>query len=191
MREFQMLQQNIQMEESKCRTMEEKVRRNAIKENKEREKEDLRKITTEHKGPTISNKQLIFCENFSIGKTAVESARIAGYKANSDRSLRSIASKILSTKCVRKYLEERKGEIQKNTHTTLEYVTENLTSIIERCSKSLYSEGSPKTRELDLVIRALDQYNKIYGHYLPERHINVNVDATGIQDLVSKYEKQY
>lgn len=171
------------MEEKKCIKMKKKRNVIKIKEGPE----DQRKT----KSTSLSARQIKFCECYSSGMSGAASARTAGYSSKSKDIAKSVASKVLKNPNVQSYISDRLCDIRKNTDNHLSYAVEKLISIIEKCSESALDSGKANIRELDLVIRSLDQYNKIFGHYSPERHLNINLSSSDIDKLITKYERPY
>ena len=149
----------------------------------------------------LSDKQKRFIDEYYVnGFNGKEAARAAGYKATSEKSLRTAACKNLANPNCQKYLQSIKAHAATKFRITKEgqaekirKVYENMNKVMEECK----SEENPKKlnerllREYikanETIITTIQLENKMYGIDEPEK-----VEHSGqVTQFILKEERTY
>lgn len=106
---------------------------------------------------TLTNKQLIFVEEYLKTNNGADSARKAGY---SEKTAKQKASALLKDSRIKSFIEERNREVRTKTDYTLEYRLKKLNEVID-AGLSVKEDGS--YNGLASVTRAVEIMNGMLG----------------------------
>lgn len=131
----------------------------------------------------LTNQQITFCEAYIAGEMASKAAQIAGYKSPA-----RAAQYLLSTNRIKRYIAKQQPRIQK-LPVTVEYKTSKLQHIVEQA----IPDDEPLTKHVDIGIKAIQELNKMQGHYSPTQVQQVTVEASieDIRNAQKEYKKEY
>lgn len=139
----------------------------------------------------LTKQQLAFCEAYLSGETPSNAARMAGYK-----SVARAGSYLLQTKRIKDYLNKREKQIV-DVPVTFEAKAAALKHVVDEAIPL----NQPLTRNVETGIKAIQELNKMQGHYAPtqSKNLNVNVQAEADREqatelfnkLLAKHKSEY
>lgn len=128
----------------------------------------------------ISYKHVQFCEEYlSNGQDGSKAAVTLGY---SKSSAPTTAKRMLNNQLVRDYLNVRTKKIEKVTQASLDWKIGKLCDIVKNTDL-----GTVTVRD---GLAAIQELNKMQGHYAPEQHVNISGSIDDVQAALMNAKKQ-
>lgn len=151
-------------------------------------KETKKKTTTKRKNTdntnkkynkeTLTEKELLFIDEYLESGNIVQSVRKAGYNATSDKSACSIGSRLLKRDRVRKEIDSRREKMTEARIATAQEVMEYFTKVMNGEIKDQFGLDAPlaeRTRAAqELAKRTVDIDNRNKGQADAKVEINLN-----------------
>jgi len=132
--------------------------------------------------PTL--RQIKFVNYYIESSNATQSAQLAGYKA---KQMESFAALLLHKPYMQDLISKRKAEISKATEITIDKKAGLLWTLATRSMEAEDKE--------DIVIKAVAELNKMYGHYAPVQtnvqNVNIQTTLEDIRTARLEYKKDY
>lgn len=139
----------------------------------------------------LTPKEKLFCKAYlANGFNGTQAAITAGY---SEKCARQIATRLLTKVHIKQYLQKRMEKIEQKLDMTVEWKLEKLKKCIELSLPEI--DGETVLANHNALLGAINESNKMQGHYAPEKHQNTNLNADmekdQLDELLKQYEKEY
>lgn len=139
----------------------------------------------------LTNKQIVFAEEYLIDCNATRAYKVAYPNIKKDAVARANGSRLLTNANVKKYIEERMEEMSSKRIATSQEVMEYLTSVMRGESKSSvlslsgdgYQEVIEKEPDEKEKLKAAELLGKRYALFTDKSQINGNVQIVFSEDL--------
>ncbi len=134
---------------------------------------------------------LYYLENGGVGARA---SRDAGYSAKTAAAA-SAASQLLKRDRVKKFLAEKRKEMEEKLEVTFDWKIKKLRQCVDAAMLEDAETGKVLLDNHTALLGAISELNKMQGHYSAEKIHNVHVVAEAefdeIKALTAQYEKQF
>jgi len=104
---------------------------------------------------------------------------------------KDVGLQLIKNPSIQKYIAKIQQQMESTTECTFEWKVNQLHKLIHGSSQKVDDKGIVLPQYANVMMNAIKELNLMQGHYAPEKHIVVNVDAPveKIRSTLIEYDK--